>query len=421
LNVESSYLPVTFGERAMTRKKLTQQTVEKLKPDPAKVIERPCDLLPALRLIVQPSGSRSFAVRTRINGKTAKLTLTGVGVNLKAAREAARKILEEIAGGHDPRQAKRRAAANTLGALAEMYLADRAPTARGRTQVERERHLRRNWAPFHARPISSVTKGEVALRLQEIKRDCGPVAANRSRATLRHLFRWCVAHDILENNVVALTEKPHQTERPRDRVLTLEELRAIWAAAEGTFGAMLRLLMLTGARKSEVAGLTWGEVNLDKATWLLPAERSKNYRAHVVPLSRQALELIEAQPADNSLNGNEEKGHQNDDVSAGDLVFPFRASWVHAKEKLDKRLPQIAHWTVHDLRRSTVTGMNDLGIAPHVIEAVVNHIGGHKAGVAGVYNRAEYLTERTNALQAWADHLTTEPEVGKVVKLRSAG
>jgi integrase len=387
----------------VTRKPLTQLTVEKLRPDPAKPIERPDHLYPALRLVVQPSGSRAFAVRTRVHGKTCKLTLTDVGLDLKAAREATRKILEEIAAGHDPRATKRQAKATTLGGVAQLYLADVAGHTRAKTQGERKRHLNRDWAPLHHRPLAELRKAELASRLLELKEDLGGISANRSRGTLHAMFSWAVDQGLVEFNAVAATRPPLRREPTRARVLTPDERRALWAATEdaGAYNAIVRLLWLTGQRRQEVAGMTWSELDLDKGMWSLPPERTKNGLAHLVPLSRQAIEIIKAQP------------------QQGDHVFgaPTFGGWSRAKLKVDRRCG-VTNWTLHDIRRSAVTGMNDeLGIAPHIVESIINHVSGpSRRGVAGTYNRAKYLKERARALQAWADHLTSEP-VDKVVEL----
>jgi integrase len=395
------------------RKQLTQQTVDKLRPDPSKAIERPDHLYPQLRLIVQPTGSRSFAVRTRINGKTVKLTneLKECGLDLSRARAATRDLLAKVAAGEDPRQAKRKVRATTLGGVAELYLKATADQVSRKTQVERERHLRRDWAPLHSRPIAEIRKGEVAARLLEIKDEHGGIAANRSRTTLHNLFEWAIDQDLTEANVVASTRRPLRREPTRKRVHTPDERREILAATEGdgSYDAIVRLLLLTLQRKAEVGGMMRSELDLDNAMWSLPGERTKNRLPHLVPLSRQAVEIIRAQP------------------NRGEYVFgaggnaPF-SGWSRCKRRLDKHIldarrkvdpkaDPMPHWTVHDLRRSGSTAMNDeLGIAPHVVEAVINHISGEaKKGVAGTYNRAQYLKERTAALQAWADHLTCEP------------
>lgn len=384
----------------MSRKALTQQAVEKLRAHPAKVLERPDHLYPALRLIVQPSGARSFAVRTRINGKTVKITLRDVGVDLAAARAKTRELLAEIAAGNDPRASRRKVQATTFEGVAELYLADSATHVRAKTQIERERHLRRDWAAFNGRPLAEIRKADIAARLLEIKDEHGPIAANRSRTTLHNMVSWAVDQDLLEVNVVAATKRPLRKEPTRSRVLSPDERCAIWTATEGegAYNAIIRLLWLTGQRREEVGGMLWREVDLDRALWSLPGERTKNGLPHVVPLSKQALAIIQAQPR------------------RGDYVFGERGAapfsgWSRCKRRLDVR-SRVAGWTLHDIRRSVVTGMNDeLGTAPHVVEAAVNHVtGAARLGVAGTYNRAQYLAERTRALQNWADHLTGETE-----------
>jgi integrase len=419
----------------MARKVLTQQAVDRLRPDPSKTIERPDHLYPALRLIVQPTGSRSFAVRTRINGKTAKITLKDdVGLDLARARAATRDLLAKVAAGDDPRAAKRRVKATTLGGVAELYLKATADQVRRKTRVERERHLQRDWEPLHARPIAEIRKGEVAARLLEIKEEHGAIAANRSRTTLHNLFEWAIDQDLLEANVVASTRRPLRKEPTRTRILTPEERRQIWAATEGggAYRTIVRLLLLTGQRREEVGGMRWSEIDLDKAMWSLPGERTKNGLPHMVPLPRQVLEILvearrkaEEEAAKAASRGQEYKRR---DLVFGEGEGPY-SGWSRSKRRLDERILEarrkvvvdqggnpaqveaMPRWTLHDLRRSASTAMNDeLGIAPHVVEAVINHVSGEaKRGVAGTYNRAQYLKERALALQAWADHLTATP------------
>jgi len=190
-------------------------------------------------------------------------------------------------------------------------------------------------------------------------------------------------------------------------VLTAAELSAIWRATAGLKGydAIVRLLMLTGARKSEVGGMAHAELDRDRALWVLPAARTKNKREHEIPLSRQALAIIGEFP----------------ELPGPPYLFgrsgrtPF-SGWSRSKERLDERIAEqqgapLVAWTIHDLRRSAVTLMAEQAIAqPHIIEAVVGHVSGHRAGVAGVYNRAVYRAEKAAALQRWADWLEATVE-----------
>jgi integrase len=403
------------------RKALTQLAVEKLRYDPKRgnPNEIPDHLYPQLRLIVQKTEARSFAVRTRISDKPVKITLKDdVGLDLAKAREATRALLAAVAKGDDPRVARRKAKATTLGGIAELYLKAVADQVRFKTRIERERHLRRDWAPLHDRPIAEIRKGEVAARLLEIKDEHGAIAANRSRTTLHGLFGWAVDQDLVEANVVASTRRPLRKEPTRARTLTSDERREVWSATDGrgAYEVIVRLLLLTGQRREEVGGMRWPELDLDRAMWSLPPERTKNGLPHLVPLPRQAVEIIKMQ-----------ERH-------GDFVFgergdaPF-SGWSRARRRLERRILEarrkaiaaqdgdpdeaqlMAPWTLHDLRRTMTTAMNEeLGIAPHVVEACINHISGDaKRGVAGTYNRAQYFKERTTALQAWADHLTAAP------------
>jgi integrase len=383
----------------MARPALTQLKVDKLRPDPTRRLEVPDHLYPALRLVVQPSGARAFALRTKIAGRSVKLTLKDVGLDLKAARDATRELLAEIAKGNDPRARHARLNADTLAGAVELYLSAKAGETRPKTRAERQRHLRRDWAPLHARALALVGRREINARLAEIKESCGPIAANRSRASLHALFQWAMVDaELIEANPVAATRRPLKEEPKRARVLDLDECRKLWAATEGggRYHAILRLLLLLGQRRSEVAGMRWRELDLARAQWSLPPERVKNGLPHIVPLPRQALEIIQAQPR------------------GGEFVFgpaaPF-GDWVHSKRRLDRRLgPDMPAWVLHDARRSFVTMLNEeLRIPPHVVEACVNHVSGDaKKGVAGTYNRALYIAERTRALQSWADLLTGE-------------
>jgi integrase len=384
------------------RKQLTQLTIDRIKPAGSRV-EISDHLLPALRLIVQPSGARSWAIRCRIHGKPAKLTIGDARViGITEARDKARDLLREVAAGADPRHARRDQAENTLGAIAEQYLRHQVVKRRQRTQEAYLHHLKQ-WKPLHRRPLGELTRREISTRLLDLKDDHGPIAANRARSTLSALFTWAIKRGLVDVNPVAGTVQ--NEERSRERVLSIEELRAIWQATNSPddHDAIVRLLMLTGCRRNEVSMMAWGELDLDKAVWSIPSSRTKNGKAHRVPLSDQALEIIRARPR---------RGNRAWVFGAGSGPW---SGWTRAKRKLDQRCG-VTDWTLHDLRRSFVTHLCEIGIAPHVVESAVNHISGHKGGVAGIYNRSDYWVERVRALQLWADHLLEASEV-KVIEL----
>ena len=214
--------------------------------------------------------------------------------------------------------------------------------------------------------------------------------------------------------------KDPASEKARDRVLTDQELAIIWRALEDDqFGAIIKLLLLTGARRTEIGSLRWDEVDLDAAIITMPPERTKNGREHIILLSEPALKIVRELSRRAMADGTPQKrvfgngnGFQN---------------WSRAKADLDARVHKaghsLEHWTLHDLRRSVSTALHDrLGVLPHIVEALLGHAGGHKAGVAGTYNRAEYFEERRRALERWGAHLmsvvTGKPVKGKIVKLR---
>jgi integrase len=174
--------------------------------------------------------------------------------------------------------------------------------------------------------------------------------------------------------------------------LSDSEIAAMWRALpEKQFGAIVRLLILTGARREEVGGLRWSEINGDKIA--LPGERTKNGRPLDLPLSGAAAAIIEAQ-----------RRRADRDLIFGERDGPFQG-YSKSKATLDAALDIVAPWRLHDIRRTVATRMADLGVQPHVIEALLNHVSGHKAGVAGTYNRSLYSAERRRALDLWATHV----------------
>jgi integrase len=219
---------------------------------------------------------------------------------------------------------------------------------------------------------------------------------------LSSLFAWGVAQGRLEHNPVIGTV-PNKGEKPRERVLKPHELRLIWDALPGQdqYGSIIKLLMLTAARLSEIAGLRWSEIHGDVIE--LGAERVKNGKPHTIPISRAVGAILATQPRRVGVDG-----------KVRDTIFGYAdgpyGGWSHSKKRLDKTIAKIAgeplaSWVLHDLRRTAVTGMADIGIAPHIIEAVVNHLSGHKGGIAGVYNRATYAGEVRAALETWGNHV----------------
>lgn len=364
---------------------------------------------------LRASGKKSWVAVYRLGNTTRRVTIGDVSTVLPdEARSRAREILAKADLGHDTqaeRTQERIDAEQTLELALASYLEQYVEVRqKRRTQLETKRHLLSHWKPLHNQPLAKIARRDIAVQLSDIVRRNGPIAANRARSALGGFFVWAIRQGLLESNPVAATAPP-APERARTRVLNSNEIRAIWRHSEGLgdYNAIVRLLFLTGQRRAEIGAMSWQEIDFEKALWSLPAERTKNGLAHDVPLSRQVVEILSVRHP----------------CKARDLVFgtgrgPF-SGWSKCKERLDHRMASenavtagrdrpesadfIPRWVIHDVRRTVVTGMAELGIQPHIIEAVVNHISGHKAGVAGIYNRAKYASEKRAALQAWADHL----------------
>ena len=358
---------------------------------------------------------RSWVVQYRRAGKQRRILLGSAAViGADDARAAAKKLLAKVALGQDPQAEKagqRAADMFTLTRMIDPYLAATEQNVRKRTFTETVRYLRGEYfKPLLGMPADSVTRRDVAERLLAITRENGVVAASNARGTLSALFTWGMANGLVQANPVVGTNRP-KTPPPRDRVLSDAELAAIWrAAGDDNFGRIVRLLTLLAQRRTEVGGICWSEIDLDQGTWTIPARRSKNHRAHTLPLPPLALEIIEGAPR----------------VVGRDTLFGDRADsgltgWARPKAALDDRLgDQVGPWRLHDLRRSAATRLCDLGVAPHVVEQILNHHSGHRAGVAGIYNRSGYEREVRAALALWNDHVRTLVEGGdrKIISMQ---
>jgi integrase len=306
------------------------------------------------------------------------------------ARNEARRLLGIVATGFDP-CAQLRAGESFANAI-ERYLERKRSSLKPRSFEDTERYLRGHAAQLHKLGLDEIDRRKIATLLGQIETSSGPVARNRARSALSSFFSWCVAEGLLDLNPVTGTAKAIQN-GSRERVLTQDELRQLWRTLpqiNAGFADIIRLLLLTGQRRNEIGHLSWSEIDLKRGRLVLGPQRTKNSRTHELPLSRQALEILARQPRRNSTEFVfSDKGYQD---------------WDRAKQRLDRRLG-IAEWRLHDLRRTCATQLGELGIQPHHIEAILNHYSGHRAGVAGVYQRAKYEPEMRDALQRWADWL----------------
>jgi integrase len=362
--------------------------------------------LPGFGLRLRDGGKRTWIVQYRVGTKQRRVTLGTVEtLNADEARKRAKSVLSKVHLGHDPqleKAAARAQSAVTLGSIVERYLDERASKRlKPKTLTEVTRSLREHLKPLHAIPLTKVIRADIAGQLGRIAKERGPIAANRSRSYLSTLYSWAIAEGLADANPVAGTNKAEEISR--DRVLGDEELRLVWSCAgeNDDYGAIIRLLILTGQRREEVGAMRWSELDFAKRLWRIEAERTKNGLPHDVPLSDVTLDLLAA-------HGRRE----GRDLVFGSREGPFQG-WGNAKNALEGRIRAklgeksgLKPWRLHDLRRAAATRMNELGVLPHVVEAVLNHISGHKAGVAGVYNRSVYAPEKRAALQRWAEHIS---------------
>jgi integrase len=389
-----------------------------------------------LYLVVQPTGSKSWAMFFRgSGGRMVKLTLGPLGeeevaaepvfgapLSLAAARRLAAEVNRQRALGQDvialrlrAKAHQRAAAANTFAAAARDFITEHSMRrVRGwreqakllglSSDLEEIRDgLSERW---RERPISAIDDNDIHQLVDEtrkrgapgIKRRSDGVTESRARAMfccLSKMFAWLVQQRRIQVNPCAGVHRP-ETSRARERVLTDFEIIKFWAATgklNEPFGVVLRLLLLTGARLNEIAGLRWEEIVDDEIH--LPGSRTKNHRAHVVPLSTTGRDLL--------------AGARR--VPGSEFVFTTTGAtavsgWSKTKRRLDSLMGDVPAWKIHDLRRTAVTGMARAGADLPVIERAVNHVSGSFGGIVGVYQRHKYRDEVCAALQSWSDFLT---------------
>jgi integrase len=394
--------------------RLTAPTIKALKlPEGSDDVVFFDERLPGFGLRLRASGARSWLVQYKIGSKIRRLTLgTPAQLDPGKAFDAAKDKLAQVRIGRDPAAEKNQArvrASETMGAVLPLFMERQRAKQKPRGFLETVRHLEVYAKPLHPCPVAAIDRRMVAGLLLELADKRGPGASNRTRAALSAFMSWAVKRGLAPHNEAAYTDKAIEG-GARDRVLTDDEMRAIWTAlADDSYGRVLRLLMLTGARRDEIGALRWSEVDLAAAQLNLPAERTKNSRPHVVPLSPPALAILTAQPR------------------TGDLVFSGTKggfqNWSRHKDALDERITEregkpVVAWRLHDFRRSLSTWLHENGAPPHVVESLLGHVSGHKAGVAGTYNRAEYLAERRRWLVRWGEHIAGLP-TGRVIPLRA--
>jgi integrase len=409
--------------------RLTALNVATWKPSAARqeVLDRD-----GLYFIIQPSGVKSWALRYRrkSDGKAIKHTIGAYpAVTLKAARSLATALRAEIERGADPHGtkilARRQTVEDSFEAVARRFIdhqfrqrrrswewsarflglivdaeAPVEPKECPRLVVLRDGSVDRfgsrrvsvvgRWG---ARRITDIPDRDIIDALDQLSRQA-PVGANRLHSVLSSMFAWAKGKRLVTLNPMTDLDRPAQ-ERARDRVLSDEELRKVWTASAGLghpHEGIVKLLILTGQRRSEIADLRWDEIDLEQRALHLPAARTKNARAHDVPLSAQALAILAGLPR----------------IVEAEHVFTIRRKLIgnfsHAKARLDAA-SGVSNWTLHDIRRTVASGLQRLGVRLEVTEAVLNHRSGSMAGIVSVYQRHDYAAEKRDALVRWADYV----------------
>jgi integrase len=383
----------------MPRIRLTKSAIDTLLTPKSDVVywDASC---PGFGVKVTPKGRKVFIVLYRTGGAGSKLrkyTIDPYGrITLHQARVAAQKVFAAKLEGRDPaaekRESKRRIVADRVEDLLETFIAQRLSQNRSGAEIARllRRELGKTWV---GRSIHEISKRDVVELVSAIEQRGAPVAANKALKSIKTFLRWCIGRAVLDQSPAEGVPLPSK-EVPRDRVLDDNELAHVILAARkigGPYGGIIELLALTGQRREEVARLQWEELALAQRVWTLPKSRTKNKKAHIVHLSEQSMAVLT---------------HAD---QPGPYVFsllgtkPFQ-EFSRAKRRLDQH-SGVTAWRLHDLRRTCVSGMARLGVAPHVADKILNHQGGTISGVAAVYQRHEFPAERRAALELWGAHV----------------
>lgn len=385
---------------------LTDAKLKALKPPSEGRAEYPDDKVPGLRVRISSKGSKTFILRKRQGDKVHNFTLGVYGhrFTLTEARGKARALLSDLEAGKAPPTLQKQSpmSKGTIQAMLPAYLESKAHL---RSHREMTRILKNNVLPkLGDRLADTVTRGEITALIDDIARTA-PTMARAVHAQLSAFYTWALPRlDRLQSNPCRDAGRPAKG-KARDRVLSNEELCALWLAADSEglpWGHGLKLMMLTGARREEIFSADRSEFDLTAGEWVIPPARAKNGMAHILPLSEAAQAVIKSIP----VSGFTEKlmaalGNGANGPSG------FSKVQARVRSAVDKALKRESgpHWTMHDIRRTVATGLQRLGVRFEVTEAVLNHVSGSKGGIAGVYQRHDWKTEKRVALYAWADEL----------------
>lgn len=386
--------------------KLTDAKLQGLKAPAKGQVEHSDSNVPGLRVRIGASGAKTFILRKRVGGRIRNITVGRYGprFGLADARRKARSLISDLESGKAP-PAPSRVSSTTAGTIRSMMPRYLRSKEKLRSFHDLKSVVNKYILPgLGDRFADSVTRGEISKFIAEIA-EAHPTRARNVLAQLSAFYSWALPQlDALPANPCRDAGRPAKPVA-RDRVLSDLELAALWKVADGEslpWGPALKLLMLTGARRSEVFEADRAEIDIKAKEWVIPAERAKNGLPHIVPLSVAAIAVIKTIPAsDESLKlfpsmGNPENGPSGHSRA----LARFRRSLDEALKRENAE-----RWTLHDIRRTVATGLQRLGVRFEVTEAVLNHVSGAKGGIAGVYQRHDWKSEKRSALEAWAKYL----------------
>ncbi|PWB80659.1 MAG: DNA recombinase [Methylocystaceae bacterium] len=370
-----------------------------------------------LAVRVTASGGKTFLAQYTFAGGKRRIPLGSCGaVSLADARDAVRAILGRVAQGRDPAAERKAATASakekaardtfTLERLIEDWASLHLSGKRPRYAAEAERALRFAFDRQLSSPAADLIRAAVVKILDELTRRGSAAMAARTAAYGRAAFSWAIKRGALSAN--PFSNLPLTPTEKRDRVLSDDELAALWRATEGggTFERIVRTLILTGQRREEVGGMVWEEISDDLTTWTIPSQRTKNGAPHVVPTSQQTLAVIGKKGKGLVFAGRDGGPFNGHSKSKARLDAKMLAELQKITvERGDEEPETVEPWRLHDIRRTAATGLQRLGVRLEVTEAVLNHVSGSRAGIVGIYQRHDWAAEKREALEAWGGHV----------------
>lgn len=387
------------GVKSLPVIKLSEAGIARIEPPAKGRVDYWDKEQPGFGLRLTSTGQRTWQIMYRVEGKRRRLSLGAwPALPLKIARQAADQAFKEIAGGGDP--ARQRTAVTggpvTVEYMCRSYL-ERHARRNKKSWVQDEGMIRREIIPaWGKRAASGIARRDVIELVEGVAARGHPVQANRLLALLRKMFAWGCEVDLVDANPGRGVSAPHR-ETARERILSEAEIARLWTAwtLQGwPFGALFKLLLLTGQSRNDIASMRLEDIQFQSRVWSPPGARTHGTHTHELPLSDMALEILASLPR-----------------SQSGLVFPAapRATtpvtgYSNAAAK-SRKLSEVEGWQLRDLRRTAAVGMARLGAAPELLDRVLNVRSGTASGVRGIYQLAAETDEKRTLLNAWAEQV----------------